>query len=72
MVTTPHPVLGEVKNMAMPVRFQNAPRQARLAPPLLGEHTCDVLTELGFDNDEIQDMLEAGTVSACEPAHKGH
>jgi crotonobetainyl-CoA:carnitine CoA-transferase CaiB-like acyl-CoA transferase len=68
VVTSPHPILGEVKNMAMPVRFQNEPRQARRAPPLLGEHTHEVLMEIGFDDEQIQQMLEAGTVSAVEQA----
>ncbi len=63
VVTTAHPVLGTVNNMAMPVRFQNETRHARLPPPLLGQHTQDVLSDLGFDSAEIQELLRDGIVS---------
>jgi crotonobetainyl-CoA:carnitine CoA-transferase CaiB-like acyl-CoA transferase len=70
VVSSPHPALGEVRNMAMPVRFGNEPRRARRAPPLLGEHTREILSEIGFGDDEIQSMLQAGSVAGAERAQE--
>jgi crotonobetainyl-CoA:carnitine CoA-transferase CaiB-like acyl-CoA transferase len=45
----PHPVAGQVPQVASPMRFANAPLEYRRAPPLLGEHTDEVLREIGWD-----------------------
>ena len=48
METMIHPEQGEVKAVACPVRVDGArPRPENLAPPMLGEHTAEVLAELG-------------------------
>ncbi|MGN6550704.1 MAG: CaiB/BaiF CoA transferase family protein [Pararhizobium sp.] len=44
-----HPLAGEVPQVASPMRFRNAPLAFDKAPPLLGEHTEQVLRELGLD-----------------------
>jgi crotonobetainyl-CoA:carnitine CoA-transferase CaiB-like acyl-CoA transferase len=41
-----HPTIGEIPQVANPVRFSAAPVQYQRPPPLLGEHTADVLREL--------------------------
>ncbi len=46
-----HPLSGAVKQVASPMKFRNAPLQHDRHPPLLGEHTADVLAELGLDTD---------------------
>ncbi|WMD21425.1 CaiB/BaiF CoA-transferase family protein [Achromobacter seleniivolatilans] len=64
IVTTQHPVLGEVQSIGLPVRFGRQPRQAKLAAPLLGEHSREILAELGYTAAEIETMLAAGSVQA--------
>lgn len=48
--TLPHPVAGEAPTVASPIRLSDTPVQYRMAPPLLGEHTQEVLHELGLEN----------------------
>ncbi|MGE4242146.1 CaiB/BaiF CoA transferase family protein [Ramlibacter sp.] len=44
-----HPVEGSVPNIGFAVKLSGTPQQVRRHPPLLGEHTREVLEELGLD-----------------------
>lgn len=46
--TLPHPVAGTAPTTASPIRFSDTPVQYRMAPPLLGQHTEEILEELGL------------------------
>lgn len=46
--TLPHPIAGTAPTTASPIRFSDTPVQYRLAPPLLGQHTDEILEELGL------------------------
>ena len=45
IVQIEHPALGEVRGIANPVRFSDAPVTYRLPPPMLGEHTDEILRD---------------------------
>ncbi len=45
----PHPVAGTVPQVVSPLRFQGSPLRFDRAPPTLGQHTAEVLGELGLD-----------------------
>jgi crotonobetainyl-CoA:carnitine CoA-transferase CaiB-like acyl-CoA transferase len=54
----PHPLAGSVKQVVSPIRLQDAPLVFDRAPPTLGQHTAEVLAELGLD-DAGRDALAA-------------
>lgn len=64
LVTSTHPVLGEIRNVGLPVRFGGAPRAATRPPPLLGEHTLAILREAGYTDGEIDALQTRGVVAA--------
>jgi len=59
----PHPLAGEVPAVANPVRFDGEAPQASAAPPLLGQHTDEVLGErLGYAPESIAELRSAGAI----------
>jgi crotonobetainyl-CoA:carnitine CoA-transferase CaiB-like acyl-CoA transferase len=52
IVQLEHPSLGEVRSIANPIKFSNTPVSYRLPPPLLGEHTAQILQSLGYSSDD--------------------
>lgn len=58
----PHPRAGVVPQVVSPLRFTEAPLSFERAPPLLGQHTADVLRELGFAEPAVHDLQARGVV----------
>lgn len=57
-----HPVAGSVPQVVSPMRFRNAPLGFDRAPPLLSEHTEEVLRGLGFDDDKIDELRRTNVI----------
>ncbi|MFO7747699.1 MAG: CoA transferase [Orrella sp.] len=51
--STIHPTVGEVKHISQPVTFNHQARQSQRPPPVLGQHTQEVLREAGFSDEEM-------------------
>ena len=52
IVELEHPSLGVVRSIANPIKFSNTPVSYRLPPPILGEHTEEILRSLGSAEDK--------------------
>jgi len=46
-----HPIDGKVPSIGFPVKLMGTPQRVRRHPPLLGEHTAELLAELGIDEE---------------------
>jgi crotonobetainyl-CoA:carnitine CoA-transferase CaiB-like acyl-CoA transferase len=57
-----HPRLGRIKTLGPPAKFSATPLELRLPAPSIGQHTADVLDEIGYARAEIDQLFEAGTV----------
>jgi len=56
-VAMPHSMAGTINLVASPIRLAKTPPEYRLAPPLLGEHTNEILTDvLGKTEAQIQEL----------------
>jgi crotonobetainyl-CoA:carnitine CoA-transferase CaiB-like acyl-CoA transferase len=62
-VELPHALGGTVPQVASPIRLSGTPVEYRRAPPLLGEHTLEVLTSvLGLSDEAVMALREAGVL----------
>ena len=69
VVSTAHPVAGDVKTIGMPVKFSETPCEVTVAAPLLGQHTREVLSDVGYNAIEIEQMIASGDAAESVLAH---
>ena len=62
LVPTPRPDIPDLTTVALPVRFGEERPAPRRPPPRVGEHTIDVLGELGFGAVEMGELRAQGVV----------
>src|SRR5580700_7691762 len=56
IVQLEHPALGMARSIGNPIKFTETPVSYRLPPPLLGEHTAEILQSLGYSEEEARDV----------------
>ena len=57
-----HPNGGKYKTSGLPLKMSKTPGKVRIPPPLLGQHTDEILTDLGYSSEAIQNLREAKVV----------
>ncbi|MCH8983014.1 MAG: CoA transferase [Acidobacteria bacterium] len=57
-----HPTIGRMSMLGLSLRLNDTPAEIRRHPPLLGEHTEEILVGLGYDEAEVKTMRESGVV----------
>jgi crotonobetainyl-CoA:carnitine CoA-transferase CaiB-like acyl-CoA transferase len=69
--TTPvsHPTAGELELVAPPFAFAQAGIRAAEPPPLLGEHTVQVLAELGVDEERLAELERRRVIGSAGAAY---
>jgi len=59
-----HPSEGRVRTTRPPTRWTETPPSIRRLPPRLGEHSREVLAEIGYTADEIEQLVRDGATRA--------
>jgi crotonobetainyl-CoA:carnitine CoA-transferase CaiB-like acyl-CoA transferase len=62
ITTIHHPKAGDIRVVGIPMKFSATPGTIRLAPPLVGEHTDEVLREVGYTDAQIADLRAGGVL----------
>jgi crotonobetainyl-CoA:carnitine CoA-transferase CaiB-like acyl-CoA transferase len=62
IVATDHAKLGRVDVTGVPIKFHGTPGGVRLAPPMLGQHTEEILGELGYGTSDVESLAAQGIV----------
>ena len=65
IVSVEHATLGTLNVTAPPLHMHGTPASVRLAPPVLGQHTEEILAELGFDQAYIRELEESRAVGTA-------
>jgi crotonobetainyl-CoA:carnitine CoA-transferase CaiB-like acyl-CoA transferase len=58
-----HPTAGRIKSLGSPVKLSKAPMGIPRHPPLLGQHTDELLSELGVQSERIAELRDRGVVA---------
>ncbi|MSO77922.1 MAG: CoA transferase [Alphaproteobacteria bacterium] len=62
-----HPIEGMLRLLGVPMRFTKTPGSIRRIAPRLGEHSAEILAEIGYGAGEIEAMIRAGVTRVATP-----
>jgi formyl-CoA transferase len=62
VIKVDHPVAGQVSALGCPIKFSHGNGVTSRGAPLYGEHTAEVMQELGYQKSEISRMAGEGAV----------
>jgi crotonobetainyl-CoA:carnitine CoA-transferase CaiB-like acyl-CoA transferase len=59
-----YPGIGLVKSANNPIKLSDAPVEVRRKSPMVGQHTVEIMREVGYSDEEIRALKEAKAVAA--------
>jgi crotonobetainyl-CoA:carnitine CoA-transferase CaiB-like acyl-CoA transferase len=62
VVEVDHPIVGRMKTLGVPIKLSATPGAVTRPAPLLGQHTDEVLAELGYTPDEIVALRQSKAI----------
>jgi crotonobetainyl-CoA:carnitine CoA-transferase CaiB-like acyl-CoA transferase len=62
LATVAYPGVGELRVVGVPARFSRTPGTIRLGPPVVGQHTDEILGSLGYAAEDIRRLRQEGCV----------
>ena len=65
VIDVPHAKIGRTRTLGHPVKYSATPADIRRGAPGYGEHTAEVLREIGMDEGEIADLIRQKSVLAA-------
>jgi crotonobetainyl-CoA:carnitine CoA-transferase CaiB-like acyl-CoA transferase len=65
LINFEHPKVNQFRTVGPPIKFSRTPCEIR-RPPLLGEHSREILHEMGFAESEIEQLHQDGVVASAE------
>lgn len=57
-----HPTIGTLKMLGIPVKLSETPGSVRMAPPTLGQNNIEVLSRLGYSQEDIAVLKDKGVI----------
>ena len=57
-----HPKVGTIKVAGTPVKLSDTPGEVKSAPPVLGQHTQEILTQLGYSDKDVTKLKEENVI----------
>jgi len=63
VIEVEHPTEGKIKQVGIAIKLSDTPGKVRSLPPLLGEHTEEILVGLGYNKQRINELRQEGIVS---------
>lgn len=57
-----HPILGNIKQVGIPIKLSDTPGRVKRLGPKLGEHTREVLLALGYSESAIDELQQVGAI----------
>ncbi|MFB0562474.1 MAG: CaiB/BaiF CoA transferase family protein [Candidatus Lokiarchaeia archaeon] len=61
-VDVEHPVEGKTLQVAFPLKFSETPATIRTPAPIFGQHTEEILKEIGYNEEEIKNLEKEGVI----------
>jgi crotonobetainyl-CoA:carnitine CoA-transferase CaiB-like acyl-CoA transferase len=65
VVEVEHARAGRVSALGLPIKFSDTPGAVERAAPVLGQHTREVLSSLGYSDAQIDALRDAGAVQCA-------